>query len=1155
MPLSARTLAYSRGVCCRSLRSVMNTICASSQRLGNFILNLRRQRQRPAAGAVRSPAGQRGRRSALPPHSKISAACGLLVGLAWLAAGLCAQGADALNLAGEWRLRLDPQDQGLRANWPAVPLATDDRIALPNTTDLAGFGFALDTNTMLHAAPFPVTTRFPGVKEPARADEHGYLVRRHLFVGPAWYEREVEVPATWQGLAATLRIERAIWQTETWVDGRRVSQYDSLVAEHRHELGVLAPGRHRLTVRVDNRMIHNLSTVTHAYGPETQSRWNGMIGALTLEAAEAVSLRSLAVFPLPDRRAVRVVMQVANAGEQAVSAPLKLRLLTEESEAVLAETAGSLVCAPGLSTNTVILRLAEAARPWDEFLPVRYRMHAALEVPAGARAERTVLFGFRHVERVGKELRLNGQPLFLRGTLDCAVYPRTGHPPMTVSEWERVLGVVKEYGFNHVRFHTWCPPEAAFEAADRLGVYLLAEAPAWVDDWGTGTVTKPPAIGRDDSVTDWLRAELRRMSEAYGNHPSFLLCAIGNEFGMQSTDWVRVNAVVEEIKTLDPRRLYTGCGARKNLAADDFWFTHQTGANTRGVGPANTDWDFVKAVETSPVPVIAHETGQRPVFPDYDMLLPKFTGPLLPLNLERYRRLLLTNGLASQMKDFVRASARFQLTQYQAEHEAMLRTRGYAGYQLLMLNDFTGQSEALVGILDPFWDSKGVVSAADVRAWNAPTVVLARFPKFVWTAEETLTARLEVARFDRRHHHAGPLKWSLKTRAGDELASGEVAAPAVTANGLSEVGAIAVPLGRVRTPAALELFASFGNAQNHWPIWVFPASPAEPEPTEVLVTRSLDDTALANLRSGGIVLLLAHGLKNPHTAKTSFESVYWSAGWWGNKFSSLGVLCDPAHSALKEFPNDGCSDWQWRDLLAGATTFDLTGAPAGFRPIVQPVPDFHYNALLGQVFEAKVGNGSLLVCGYDLTNNLDRRPSARQFRRSLFRYAGSPEFRPVVELPLPWIEARCMRAGLSGRGATVIQVSSEDGAGGNVAANLLDGDPATFWHTRWQPQNDPMPHEVVIDLGRELTLRGVTCLPRQDQANGRIGQAEIFVGMRAGEWGSPVAELSGSDSSELTTVRFAQPVPARFLRLVVKLEVNGQPFAALAELEVISADQ
>ena len=794
-------------------------------------------------------------------------------------------GQEVRSLAGQWRLRLDAQDQGITADWPAAPLTGNDLITLPNTTDRAGFGFALDTNTMLHAAPFPVTTRFPGVKEPVRADEHGYLVRRYLFVGPAWYEREIEISAAWQGRPVTLRIERALWQTDVWVDGRRLDSCDSLVAEHRHELGALSPGRHRLTVRVDNRMIHNLSTVTHAYGPETQSRWNGMIGAITLEAANATAIRSLTAFPAADRRSVRVVMRLANAEAKAVTTSVKLRLLAEREERIFAEAGGEFLCPPDSSTNEITLRLAEAAQAWDEFHPVRYRVRATVENRGPSSDEATVAFGFRHIERVGKEMQLNGHPVFLRGTLDCAVYPKTGHPPMTVPEWERVLGVVKEYGFNHVRFHTWCPPEAAFEAADRLGVYLQAEAPAWVDDWGTGTITKPPAIGRDPQVTEFLRAELRRMSEAYGNHPSFLLCAIGNEFGVQSTDWERVNAMVEEIKTRDPRRLYTGCGARKHLAADDFWFTHNSGASTRGVGPAHTDWDFAKAVAATPVPVIAHETGQRPVFPDYDELLPKFTGPLLPLNLERYRRALIANGLGDQMKNFVRASARFQLTQYKAEHEAMLRTRGYAGYQLLMLNDFTGQSEALVGIVDPFWETKGVVTSGEVRAWNAPTVVLARFPKFVWTSDEILSAKLGVAHFGADDLPAGPVQWSFKSSRGEIVATGEQPVKGINARGVFDLGLITLPLERFREPSALTLSVRFAGIENHWPLWVYPAAPDEPEPAGVLVTRAMDDAALQNLKTGGRVLLLAHGLKNSHTATTGFESVYWSAGWWGNRFS------------------------------------------------------------------------------------------------------------------------------------------------------------------------------------------------------------------------------------------------------------------------------
>ncbi|MHB1305845.1 MAG: discoidin domain-containing protein [Limisphaerales bacterium] len=1055
---------------------------------------------------------------------------------------------DTLDLAGEWRLRLDPEDEGVKGGWPTTPLATTDCLTLPNTTDLAGFGFPLDTNTMLHASPFPVTTRFPGVREPGRADEHGYLVRRHLFVGPAWYERDIEIPARWQGQPVTLQIERALWKTEVWVDGVRTGEGDSLVGEHRHDLGSLTPGRRRLTLRVDNRMIHNLSTITHAYGPETQSRWNGLIGALTLEASSPVAVRLIEVYPAPDRRAVRVVARVFNATGTAAVERAEWRLSRDPGPEPLAEMAVDFICPSGLSTQEVTLRLAEPAAAWDEFQPVLHRVVVTL----GAGKAVSANFGFRHLERVGREWRLNGQPLFLRGTLDCAVYPQTGHPPMTVPEWERVLGVVKEYGFNHVRFHTWCPPRAAFEVADRLGLYLLPETAAWVDDWGTETVTKPAAIGRDPGVTDFLRAELRRMSEAYGNHPSFLLCAIGNEFGHRATDWERVNAMVEEIKTHDPRRLYTACGARRQLTADDYWFTHDSGAATRGVGPANTEWDFAQACAASPVPLVAHETGQRPVFPDYETLLPKFTGPLLPLNLERHRRALVAHGLAEQMKDFARASARFQLIQYKAEHEAMLRTRGYGGYQLLMLNDFTGQSEALVGILDPFWESKGVVSAAAVRAWNGPTVVLARFPKYVWTTTETFTARVEVARFAADSRQAQTLRWWLRTRDGEELGRGEIPVAALAENGLQPAGEIAVPLGALTVPTALALTTSFGATNNSWTLWAYPPSPVAPEPLDVRVTRQLDEPALQALKSGGKVLLLAHGVKNPFTARTGFESVYWSAGWWGNRFSSLGILCDPASPALQDFPNDGCADWQWRDLLAGATTFDLTGAPDGFRPIVQPVPDFHFNTLLGQVFEARVGGGSLLVCSYDLDSRLEERVAAKQFRQSLLRYVASEAFQPVTELPPAWIEERCRGAGLAVRGATLFRASSEDRDHGNLAAHVLDGDPAIFWHTRWQLRPDAPPHELVIDLGREQRLRGVTLLPRQDQSNGRIAQAEIFASPQSDAWGAPVAEWRGHDTPDRASVRWAQPVTARFLRLVVKAEVKNEPFAALAEVDVIA---
>jgi hypothetical protein len=349
----------------------------------------------------------------------------------------------------------------------------------------------------------------------------------------------------------------------------------------------------------------------------------------------------------------------------------------------------------------------------------------------------------------------------------------------------------------------------------------------------------------------------------------------------------------------------------------------------------------------------------------------------------------------------------------------------------------------------------------------------------------------------------------------------------------------------------LDLRLSCSGVENRWRIWVYPDATVEPEPAGVLMTRILDDSAMRRLGEGGKVLLLAHGLKNSRTSPGRFESVYWSAGWWGNRFSSLGILCDPAHPALAEFPTEKWSDWQWRDLCQGATTFDLKDFPRGFRPIVQPVPDFHYNALLGQVLEARVGNGSLVVCGYDLSGNLDQRPAARQFRRSLFRYVGSGAFRPTREVSPAVVEKMFAPAGLARSGAKILRVSSEDTANGNGAGNAIDGDPATIWHTRWQPVADAHPHELVIDLGKPRTISGIKCWPRMDQSNGRIARMEVFWATTDGNWGKPNATVTWADGDAPKEVRFAGQAEGRYLRIVTREEVKGQPFAALGELEIV----
>jgi hypothetical protein len=241
----------------------------------------------------------------------------------------------------------------------------------------------------------------------------------------------------------------------------------------------------------------------------------------------------------------------------------------------------------------------------------------------------------------------------------------------------------------------------------------------------------------------------------------------------------------------------------------------------------------------------------------------------------------------------------------------------------------------LVGILDPFWQSKSVVTADDVRAWNSETAALARFKSFVWGEGQTFQARLEVAHYGAHDLPAGQASWRLSRQDGDSVAEGRLAHGPLPTGGSWPLGAIEVPLDGFEAASALELSVQIGEHENDWPLWVYPRGVAE-VPASVHVTKQFDHAAREVLADGGRVLLLTHGRSYENAGKAGFFSVFWSAGWWGDQFSSLGILCNPAHPALAEFPNAGHSDSVG---LYGRRRV-CTGVPSGLgnaNEVVQPL--------------------------------------------------------------------------------------------------------------------------------------------------------------------------------------------------------------------------
>ena len=606
-----------------------------------------------------------------------------------------------------------------------------------------------------------------------------------------------------------------------------------------------------------------------------------------------------------------------------------------------------------------------------------------------------------------------GHKVFLRGKHDACVFPLTGHTPMDKASWLEYFGTCREYGINHVRFHSWCPPEAAFQAADELGIYLQPELPFW------GTL-------KGDELLDFLRKEGLNILRTYGHHPSFALFSLGNEL---SGDTGPMQELVGTFRKEAPWILYTNgtnsfLGYKGYVEGMDFQATCRTGAEPYGEygthvrssfafcdamdgGILNhfhpgTTVNFAEALETSPVPVISHETGQFQSYPDYSEI-EKYTGPLVPYNLMEFRRRLEEAGMAGQAADFHRASGSWAALLYRADIEMCLRTPGLGGFQLLDIQDYPGQGSAYVGILDAFMDDKGFVDKNDWTGWCGETVPLAEFEKYCWTSEEVFLSRVKAANFSRKDMEKAD--WALSLADGTPVSSGSLDCP--SGEGLLDLGEISYGLSGIKDPArltlAVEVRTKGGSpVRNEWPVWVYPAGPS-PDHSGITVSRRLGKTELEVLGNGGKVLLMPSDTAN--SVGGLFQTDYWNYRMFkricennGKPVSpgTMGLLTDPGHPLFKEFPTEEHTDWQWFPVLKASHPMILDGLK-DYRPLVQVIDNIERNHRLGLVFEFKLGGGKLLVCCSDL-EKASEYPEGRQFYKAVLDYMRSDDFDPATPL-------------------------------------------------------------------------------------------------------------------------------------------------------------
>ncbi len=708
-----------------------------------------------------------------------------------------------IDLSGAWRVYLDADKH------PALPALFPDEMTLPGTTSAAGLG----------------------PENPAR--ETYFLTDAHKFEGYAWFTRTVYVPETGPAL---LTLERTR-KTTLYLDGVEIGRQDSLCAPHRYFFKQLTGGRHTLVIRVDNTDYPTRGG--HLTSPDTQSNWNGITGEISLTLGHAI-VTGIRVNREEGGLRVRAKVFGAEKGAASVILPLETFLVPFRDGAIDA---------------TLPLTGEEAL--WDEFSPNLHK----LTINISGEAYRTT-FGLRTFEGQGRSLLCNGREVFLRGKHDGLIFPRTGYAPTDVESWRQALQTAKDYGVNHYRFHTCCPPDAAFTAADELGIAMSPELPFW------GTIAEPGEDGCDEAERAFLIAEGFRMLEEYGHHPSFVFLSMGNElWGSKAA----LNAMLADYRAFDPDKLYVS-GANNFqwvpdvLAEEDVFVGVRLSGERliRGsyamcdapqgivqvtepesvsnydamIAPAVAESSGkagkimiqygtgVKEVEAASaeafipeVPVISHEVGQYEFYPDFGEI-GQYTGPLKARNFEVFRERLQAAGLWDDHERFFRSAGKLAIDCYRREIETFLRTSELSGFQLLDLQDFTGQGTALVGVLNAFMESKGLITPEKWREFCASTVALALLDRFVLADGDELRFGVQVSECSAHKRH---------TRVQCELLDGDKAlstVPVIVENTGRRLSApITVTLGSIHAdvPRTLTLRLTLEDGTgNHYPLWVFP---------------------------------------------------------------------------------------------------------------------------------------------------------------------------------------------------------------------------------------------------------------------------------------------------------------------------------------------
>lgn len=898
-----------------------------------------------------------------------------------------------IDLSGEWGLYLDKYCNEI------LPVP-NDTITLPNTTSNAR----------------------KGEYNPKR--ETGFLTDTYLFEGNAWFSKVISLERL-ENCKVFLFLERTR-TTHLYIDGNKIGCCESLCAPHTYDITpYVSNGSHRLDICVSNTGYKTAGG--HLTSHDTQTNWNGITGKIEIRAYYENHLRDIMIFSDIYSKSLRITANVVGSlnGQVTVSAQ---SFNTEINHYVQPETFEY-----SNGYIDVTYNMGEKALLWDEYSPNLYNITLSI-----GKDKTEITVGLRNFKAKGNKFSVNGKKIFLRGKHDGMIFPKTGFAPTDVNSWLKVMSISKKYGINHYRFHTCCPPEAAFEAADRLGIYLEPELPFW------GTITDENDENHNSEEQKFLIDEGFQILKTYGNHPSFCMMSLGNELWGSKE---KLNEILGAFKAYDNRHLYTQGSNNFQwcpcvLENDDFFVGVRLSQNRLLRGSyamcdapqghvqtqkpsSNNNYDkqvqnkcceaaadgeikiqFGTGVKTVTaqdndsnfypgIPIITHEIGQYEIYPDFKEIR-KYTGSIKAKNFEIFRERLSEKGMLYQSEEFFHCSGQLAAQCYKQELESVFKSSSIAGFQLLDLQDFSGQGTALVGILDAFMDNKGIISDKTWRGFCSEAVLTASFDTFVYEENQNFCANICLTYFGNDTAENKDFSWRISDEQGKTIFCGQKKIHILNSENYIQICQINILLPSCAKPQKLKLKLKSEelHAENSYEIYVYPKLEL-PDLNDFYVFNTLNTKAKEALNQGKRILIF----RNPQQSDKSIQGCYCTDFWCYPMFKSIsqsmgkpepigtmGLLIQKDHPALSQFPCEKFSTPQWWEIVTNSCSEILDDNYKDKNIIIQTIDNFERNHRLGLLYEYPLSFGHVIICNCGI-EKLKQSIEGRHFIFSLIQYA------------------------------------------------------------------------------------------------------------------------------------------------------------------------